>query len=84
MNGILGFAELLKEPDLAPQNQMEFINVIETSGQRMLNIINDLIDISKIESGETVLRIRKTNVLNMLQELSPVFHSRSQPERHSD
>ena len=41
MNGILGFAELLKEPDLAPQNQMEFINVIETSGQRMLNIIND-------------------------------------------
>lgn len=73
MNGILGFAELLKEPDLAPQNQMEFINVIETSGQRMLNIINDLIDISKIESGETVLRIRKTNVLNMLQELSLFF-----------
>lgn len=73
MNGILGFAELLKEPDLAPQNQMEFINVIETSGQRMLNIINDLIDISKIESGETVLQIRKTNVLNMLQELSLFF-----------
>lgn len=73
MNGILGFAELLKEPDLAPQNQMEFINVIETSGQRMLNIINDLIDISKIESGETVLRIRKTNVLNMLQELNLFF-----------
>lgn len=73
MNGILGFAELLKEPDLAPQNQMEFINVIETSGQRMLNIINDLIDISKIESGETLLRIRKTNVLNMLQELIVFF-----------
>ena len=73
MNGILGFAELLKEPDLAPQNQIEFINVIETSGQRMLNIINDLIDISKIESGETTLRIKKTNVLNMLQELYLFF-----------
>jgi PAS domain S-box-containing protein len=73
MNGILGFAELLKEPDLAPQNQIEFINVIETSGQRMLNIINDLIDISKIESGETTLRIRKTNVINMLQELHLFF-----------
>jgi len=73
MNGILGFAELLKEPDLSPENQIEFLQIIETSGQRMLNIINDLIDISRIESGETVLRIRKTNVLNMLQELNRFF-----------
>lgn len=73
MNGILGFAELLKEPDLSPENQIEFLQIIETSGQRMLNIINDLIDISRIESGETVLRLRKTKVLNMLQELNRFF-----------
>ena len=73
MNGILGFAELLKEPDLSPENQIEFLQIIETSGQRMLNIINDLIDISRIESGETILKIRKTNVLNMLQEINRFF-----------
>lgn len=73
MNGILGFAELLKEPDLSPQNQLEFLQIIEISGQRMLNIINDLIDISRIESGETILKIRKSNVLNMLQELNRFF-----------
>jgi len=73
MNGILGFAELLKEPDLDPENQMEFLEVIERSGQRMLNIINDLIDISKIEAGETSLRIRKANINKMLHELHLFF-----------
>jgi PAS domain S-box-containing protein len=73
MNGIMGFAELLKEPDLSPENQNEFIGVIEQSGQRMLNIINDLIDISKIEAGETILRIRETNVNKMLRELHLFF-----------
>jgi len=73
MNGILGFAELLKEPDLTPENQMEFLEVIERSGQRMLNIINDLIDISKIEAGETSLRIRKANINKMLHELHLFF-----------
>ena len=73
MNGILGFAELLKEPDLDPENQIEFLEVIEMSGQRMLNIINDLIDISKIEAGETTLRIKKININRMLRELHLFF-----------
>lgn len=73
MNGILGFAELLKSPDLSPENQQEFIEVIEKSGQRMLNIIHDLIDISKIEAGETTLRIRNTNINKMLKEIHLFF-----------
>ncbi len=51
MNGILGFAELLKEPDLSTNKQNEYIEIIERSGNRMLNLINNIIDISKIESG---------------------------------
>ena len=73
MNGILGFAELLKDPVLATGHQSEFLDVIEKSGQRMLSIINDLIDISKIEAGETTLRIRKTNVNKMLHDLHLFF-----------
>ena len=48
MNGILGFADLLKEPKLSDNEKLEYINIIEKSGARMLNIINDIIDISKI------------------------------------
>jgi PAS domain S-box-containing protein len=52
MNGILGFAELLKNPNLTNEEKLEYIEIIENSGQRMMNILNDLIDISKIESGQ--------------------------------
>ncbi|AXT55494.1 PAS domain S-box protein [Aquimarina sp. AD1] len=52
MNGILGFAELLKEPVLTGDEQQLYISLIEESGTRMLNIIRDIIDISKIESGQ--------------------------------
>lgn len=51
MNGILGFAELLQDPRLTDKEAQEFISLIRISGKRMLNIINDLIDISKVESG---------------------------------
>ncbi len=40
MNGILGFAELLREPDLKGDIQQEYIQIIEKSGMRMLNVIN--------------------------------------------
>ena len=62
MNGILGFASLLKEPGLSGNEQIEYIQIIEKSGARMLNIINDIIDISKIEAGLVELNIKKTNI----------------------
>lgn len=52
MNGILGFARLLKESNLRSDTQQEYIAIIERSGERMLNIINEIIDISKIQSGQ--------------------------------
>lgn len=51
MNGILGFAELLKTPNLSEKDRSLYISIIEKSGHRMLNLINDLIDISKVEAG---------------------------------
>jgi signal transduction histidine kinase/CheY-like chemotaxis protein len=62
MNGILGFAELLKEPNLTSDEQQDFIQTIQISGARMLNTINNIIDISKIESGLTKVDIKGTNI----------------------
>ena len=83
MNGILGFAELLREPDLSPENQQEFIGIIEVNLHRMLNLISDLIDISRIEAGETTLRIRKINLNKMLQELDLLFLPEVNPKNIS-
>jgi len=62
MNGILGFAALLKEPKLSGEEQQEYIDIIEKSGARMLNIINDVITISKVESGQMKTFISPTNI----------------------
>lgn len=67
MNGILGFAELLKEPELDGNQQQEYIRIIEKSGARMLNIINNIIDISKIEAGLIQLNVRETNINDQLR-----------------
>jgi signal transduction histidine kinase len=62
MNGILGFAELLGDHDLSNEKQQYYISIIEGSGKRMLNIINDIIDISKIESGLMNVNTSSVNV----------------------
>jgi PAS domain S-box-containing protein len=73
MNGILGFAGLLKEPGHSGEDQQEYIRMIEKSGIRMLNIINDIIDISKIEAGVIKLDIKETNINEQLDYINTFF-----------
>jgi len=73
MNGILGFAGLLKEPNLTGEDQINYISMIEEGGERMLNIINNLIDISKIESGTTKISISEANINSQLEYIYSFF-----------
>jgi hypothetical protein len=73
MNGILGFAEILKEPNLTGEQQQECISIIEKSGERMLSIINDIIDISRIESGAMKVDIKTANINEQVMELYTFF-----------
>ncbi len=73
MNGILGFAQLLKSPHLAGEEQAEYIDLIMQSGERMLNLINNLINISRIEAGETMLHVIETPVNELLSDLYAFF-----------
>ena len=79
MNGILGFSELLKNPALTGKEHQEYISIIEKSGARMLNIINDLIDISKIESGQMNINISICNI----KEQSDYLYAFFKPEVNS-
>ncbi len=72
MNGILGFANLLHEAE-SEEEFNEFVDAIIKSGEHLLNLINDIIDLSKIEAG--ILKIEKSNFeLNRLtQEIYEMF-----------
>jgi PAS domain S-box-containing protein len=73
MNGILGFADLLKESKLKPDKHKEYVNIIEKSGVRMLNILDEIIDISKIESGTMNITISATDIINQLNYILSLF-----------
>ncbi|MGE5406139.1 MAG: PAS domain S-box protein [Methanosarcina sp.] len=73
MNGILGFSDLLRNPDLSGESQKMYVEAINTSGKRMLSIINDLIDISRIESGQTEIRKTNVNLPELLNEIILFF-----------
>lgn len=73
MNGILGFSSLLQEPDLSKKLQNEYIGIIEESGQRMLSIINDIIDISKIEAGSMEVHLKPSNVNEQIEYIYTFF-----------
>ncbi len=73
MNGIIGFTELLKEQNLSAEEQQEFIQTIQKSGARMLNTINSIVDISKIESGLMQVTTKETNINDQIEFIYKFF-----------
>ena len=73
INGILGFSEFLKEPHLSGAEKTEYVGLIQKSSQQILNLINDLIDLSRIEAGETRPQVSPTPVNEILHDLCAFF-----------
>lgn len=73
MNGFLGFADLLRSNELTKSDQEEYIALIEQSGNRMLGLIKDLVDISKIEAKLVDVKNVQTNLNNVLDNLCEFF-----------
>lgn len=73
MNGILGFTELLESQNYSVDEQLQFIAAIKQSGYRMLNTINNIIDVSKLESGVEKMIISVVNIPEIINELFVFF-----------
>jgi len=75
MNGILGFANLLRDPDLDEEKRDLYLKHIDHSSQQLLNIIDDIIDISKIESEQLKISNKPVRINGILDEIySSFFH----------
>ena len=73
MNGILGFSDLLKNPNLTGKIKEEYIEIIEKSGYRMLGVINDIVDMSKLEAGLVQLDFKESNITKQLEYIYKFF-----------
>ncbi|WP_462318523.1 PAS domain S-box protein, partial [Marinilabilia sp.] len=73
MNGIIGFTELLRNPGLSDEERGEHLNVVISSGHQLLNIINDILEISRIETGQVGLTKKQVNVDSVLKSLYLFF-----------
>lgn len=69
MNGILGFAELLQTPDLHYEEMLSYIDIINSCSKQLLALINDIIDISKIEAGQLTISSGKVGLLSILSDV---------------
>ena len=73
LNCILGFAELLTDPDAEAGQRAEYAQLIETSGNNLLSIINDILDISKIEAGQVEVKKTVFSAKTMIQIIHKEF-----------
>ncbi|MCA9407514.1 MAG: response regulator, partial [Candidatus Omnitrophica bacterium] len=75
MNAILGFAQLLRKTELNDQ-QDKYLRTISTSGQLLIGIINDILDVSKLESGKIELECQDFDMLNVINEVFKMVGAR--------
>ena len=73
MNAIIGFSELLLEPELSKYELNNYVKIINTNSQRLLTIISDIIDISKIEAGEFSIESELVNIDSLMDELFDTY-----------
>lgn len=73
LNSIMGFSNLLESEDFSKKEKAEFCANIKHSGELLLYLINDIIDISKIESGSMKIEFNRTNISSILHELETTF-----------
>ncbi|WP_218122820.1 hybrid sensor histidine kinase/response regulator [Propionivibrio dicarboxylicus] len=73
INGILGMAQLLLMPKTAEAERQEFTRTILTSGQSLLNLLNDILDLSKIEAGKMVLEPAVFAPDQLIREVGHLF-----------
>ncbi len=83
MNGIIGFSELLKNQSLTPQQKEEYLNLILSSGQQLLDIINDVLEISKIETGQIEVTKSQFNLIDLLNTVKSFFAPMAQQSNNN-
>ena len=83
MNAIIGITTLMKNELHQPEKLAEHLGKLETSGQLLLGIINDILDMSRIESGKATLNVEKMNLTQQISQLDSVIRQQAGQRRQT-
>lgn len=73
LNAILGFANILQKSQNINKQEKENLNIIKRSGEHLLNIINEILELSKIEAGKMELHFKSFNLFELIKEIEDIF-----------
>jgi signal transduction histidine kinase/CheY-like chemotaxis protein len=77
LNGILGYAQLLRRSPELSEQQRDGLTIIERSGEHLLTLVNDLLDLAKIEAGKLELRDESIDLDSLLQHVTDLIRVRA-------
>ena len=77
LNGVIGFSQLMLRAKNLPPEQYENAGIINRSGEYLLNLINNILDLSKIEAGKTTLNLKDFDLYQLLDDLEDMLHLRA-------
>ena len=83
MNAIIGITTLMKNELHQPEKLAEHLDKLETSGQLLLGIINNILDMSRIESGKTTLNVEKMNLPQQISQLDSIIRQQAGQRRQT-
>ena len=83
LNAIIGFSELLQAGSLPPEETTRTLKMIVASGKTLLQLVNDVIDLSKMDLGKLKFRLEPTDVGELVRDILPVFQPMIGPKRQT-
>ncbi len=83
MNAIIGYTTLIKKEKNLPSKAISYLNKIETSNKQLLNLINDILDMSRIESGKMELNLEKADLKKFMNEVYDLFSTQMETKNIS-
>lgn len=78
MNGIIGFADLLRDDDVDESDKLLYIDIIRNSAKQLLGIVTDVMEISKIDTGQISARVNEVNVFKTALEVYKIIQKQAE------
>ncbi len=83
MNAIIGFLSLMKDEADNPETVKEYVQRIDSASKHLLGLINDVLDMNKIESGSTTLNITEMNMAEVIEEINTIIRPQAKAKNQT-